>query len=878
MIQCLYMCADIKKTGKINMLHAALSAALVALIFTAVLIAERITPFGDGTFLMFDLKRQYVDYYAYYKTVLSGENNVRYSFSTTLGSGTVGFFAYYLTSPFLVILSIFDQTHITTGISIVIGLKLMLAALIMDAFLQRYLRRADTILPFELNSASIYIGSVSWAFSGFLFAHSMNMMWTDVIILFPLYILCLELLLAEDRKVPFIVFLWAMLVLNYYITFQVIIFTALWTIMRVIVLKYEKPFRLILKVVGCGVVAGAMSAALLLPTGIELMNSPKDITLLGLALTGKNLNSIDVLSKLPTLSYDYIEARFGYPQIYCGVLMVFLLLMYFWSKKISRREKIGMFVLIAVMMISFCLDIINIIWHAGMEPSGHPYRQAYLFVFLMTVCGTKALGSLDSDISIVSMGISFALMVVGMYYIRLGGYDHISDYSVAATFALIIFYAAVFVIFLISAGRKKKLIPVVLVFIMLSNMADLAANAVYTYHYQAMLSEKASDYAAVVSDTLDAVQFVKRQDSSFYRMENLKPRQQNDSLQYGYNGITHYSSAGMVYVRYFLQRMGFNDDTLYTSYGRDNTETADSILGIKYHVTDETVPSHHNYKKIYDGERDVYENPYPLSIAIETTDYDLVGIYDPKGNEPDNDMSHVPSVDAFSLQEEIYERLLKREVDIFDEALVTRSELVEDNGKYYYDYDVTAAGSGELYLYLDGLIGEAEGLSLFVDGEFLTSYGNASCTKVLNLGYRKRGDSLKVRVQGEEREYNFGEAHFVTENVAELKKAYEELSPRNCNVVKNTSSHIFIETGDCNGLFLTVPFEKGWTIQVDGKIVQPVAIYDSLTYIPIDTEGESHVVEMTFMPVGIWIGVLFSLLGLLVLVYIALSGNKGILL
>ena len=872
------MCADIKKTGKVNMIHAVVSAALVALIFTAVLIAERITPFGNGTFLMFDLKRQYVDYYAYYKTVLSGENNVRYSFSTTLGSGTVGFFAYYLTSPFLVILSLFDQTHICTGITIVIGLKLVLAAFIMDSFLQRYIRRADTMLPFELNSASIYIGSVSWAFSGFLFAHSMNMMWTDVIILFPLYILCLELLLAEDRKVPFIVFLWAMLVLNYYITFQVILFTVLWTIMRIVVNRYEKPLRLILRVAGCGVVAGAMSAALLLPTGLELMNSPKDITQLGLELTGKNLTPLDVFSKLPTLSYDYIEARFGYPQIYCGVLMVFLLIMYFLSKKISLRERIGMFVMMAVMMTSFCLDLLNLIWHAGMEPSGHPYRQAYLFTFMMIVCGVRALSSLDSDISIVNMGISFALMVVGMYYIRLGGYDHISDYSVMATSALVIFYAAVFVVFLISAGRKKKLIPAVLVLILLSNMADLTVNAVYTYHYQAMLSEKAGDYASVVSDTLEAVNFVKKEDNSFYRMENLKPRQQNDSLQYGYNGITHYSSAGMIYVRYFLQRLGFNDDTLYTSYGRDNTETVDSILGIKYHVTDDTAASHHDYKKIYDGARDVYENPCPLSVAIETTDYDLVGIYDPTGNAPDNEMSHVPSTDPFSLQEEIYERLLKRDVDFFDEADVSVSELIEDNDKYYYDYEVKVSSDGELYLYLNGLIGEAEGLSLFVDGEFLTSYGNASCTKIINLGYKRKGEELTVRVQGEDSEYNFGEAHFVTENVRELKKAYEELKPRNCSVVKNSSSHLLIQTGDCNGLFMTVPFEKGWTIQVDGKIVQPVAIYDSLTYIPIDTEGKSHTVEMTFMPVGIWIGVLFSLLGLLVLVYIALSGKKGILL
>ena len=61
---------------------------------------------------MYDLKRQYADYYAYYRTILSGKNNVFYSFSTTLGSGTIGFFAYYMTSPFIMLLSLFSRDRI----------------------------------------------------------------------------------------------------------------------------------------------------------------------------------------------------------------------------------------------------------------------------------------------------------------------------------------------------------------------------------------------------------------------------------------------------------------------------------------------------------------------------------------------------------------------------------------------------------------------------------------------------------------------------------------------------------------------------------------------------------------------------------------------
>ena len=413
---------------------------------------------------------------------------------------------------------------------------------------------------------------------------------------------------------------------------------------------------------------------------------------------------------------------------------------------------------------------------------------------------------------------------------------------------------------------------------MLSNMADLAANAVYTYHYQAMLSENASEYSSTVSNTLEAVNYVKQSDRSFYRMENLRPRQQNDSLQYGYNGITHYSSAGMIYVRYFLQRLGFNDDNLYVSYGSDNTETADSILGVKYHITDDETPSHYNYEKIFDSAMDVYENPYPMSVAVETTDFDLDSICDPTDNKPDSSMSHVPDIDAFKLQEEVYGRLLNRDVTIFDRADVSKSELKYENEKYCYDYVVRAASDGEMYLYIDGLIGKSENLVIYIGDELLTSYGNASCTKILNLGYMEAGEELRVRLQAENQDYDFGEAVFVTENVDLLRDAYEELKGRFAKVTKKSSSRLLIETGDCSGVFLTVPFEKGWTVTVDGQKTEPIAVYDSLTYIPIEGNSPSHMIDMTFMPVGIWIGVIFSLLGLLILIYLALYGKKGILL
>lgn len=860
--------------GKVNIWHSLVSGLFILVMFLSVLILAHIAPFGDKTFLMYDLKRQYVDYYAYYRTILTGKNNIFYSFATTLGSGTVGFFAYYLTSPFIMLLSLFDQDRIYLGITLIIGLKLMLAAFIMDFVLQKAFGISKNVSVLENSSVSIYIGAISWAFSGYLFAHSMNLMWIDVVMLLPLYIYFLEKLLVKNEKAPFIVVLSLMALLNYYITYQVVLFTALWTVSRIVVLGLKKPAAIVARVIYSSAIAGAISAFLMVPTFLELMDSPKDVTQLGMKLKNNNLSFVDLISKLPTLSYDEIEPRFGYPQLFCGVLLVALLLIYFLSKEISLKERICTFALVLIMMLSMGIDMINLIWHAGMEPSGHPYRQAFFFVFLVILCAVKTLLLLEKKNGFLIPAAVMMSMLMGLFFIRRGGYDHISGKTVLVNLALILCYMAGFFILFNAKRNKEMSANVILSVFLLINAFDLTANAYNTYNYQSLKCESGAEYSQIIRDNLEAISYVKGNDRYFYRMENLAPRQQNDALFYDFNGITHYSSAGLIYARYFLQRLGYNDDNLYTSYGHDNTETADSILGVKYLIGDGTIPVHANYQLFYEGARNSYQNPYALPFAVGTKDFDLEKVADDK--RPDSSMPHVPDLDPFALQEDVYSRITGKDQHIFIDADVSFGDVLEEDGKFKKIFEVTAATDGEMYMYLSGLIGAQEGLSIYRGEEFLTSYGNFSCTKVLNLGYLNKGESITITVLAENESDDFGRAVFVTEDVSGLEKAYKDAMEGGCLVTRLGSSRLKIETGDCNGVFLTIPYEDGWNIKVDGEKIKPLSVYDCFIYVPVVQNAEGHTVEMSFIPKGLIPGSILTILGLfcLVLVFIKESRSK----
>ena len=59
-------------------------------LFVALAIAGHVYPFGDNSFLTNDLKYQYIDFFAWFRRVLLGEANLRYSFSQGLGMNTWG--------------------------------------------------------------------------------------------------------------------------------------------------------------------------------------------------------------------------------------------------------------------------------------------------------------------------------------------------------------------------------------------------------------------------------------------------------------------------------------------------------------------------------------------------------------------------------------------------------------------------------------------------------------------------------------------------------------------------------------------------------------------------------------------------------------------
>ena len=867
--------------------YVILAGVITGVLYLALLATAHITPFGDHTWDMYDLKRQYIDFFSYYRRMFSGREGVLYSFETTLGSGMIGFFIYYLSDPLFLLLLPFSESRLPLGISLVIGVTLVLASIVMACFLIWMTGDGKGRMRFHTRGAAVLTGSVAWSFSGFFIAHSMNMMWTDVVLMFPVVIYTLETSFfagerGETPKSPlrYVLTISCLLFCNYYISYQILLFTALWILVRLWETKKKKPVRSVLEIAAYTFAAAGIDAVVLIPTLFELANSPKDIFQLGLKATGKMLSPLHVMSKALFDAYDVTQAISGQPQIYCGILVFCLAVLYFLSAKVSLRERIGRLILMGILMCSFCIDPFNLFWHALMEPSGHPYRQAPLFVFLTIICacaylagiGTADRGEEAEDENVRASGfrgmtvryaVTFAVMALFLILLTGRSYEYINGGMLAVNAVLICMSLIGLYIYEVSRtapGIGVRTVTALLLGVLL--ISELQRNADFTYGFLSGNADTQSGFAARINAVKPVVDALAETDGDFYRMENLTPREQNDGMMYGYRGVTHYSSAGMTYVRYFLQKLGFNDDRLLTHYGHDNTVTADMLLGIRYVMTEDEGLVHRAYERVQglpETGVSAYRNPYALSAAVSVTDFDLTGI-------ADIDNPQTIGSDPFALQEDIVSRLTGDKTDIFAEAEAAPGETPPDDGPVM-SVIVTPRIDGEVYMYLDGLMGKVQAMSVYRDDEFLTGYANYASYKILNLGYRRAGEQMAVRITCDGSEADFGRAIFVTEDISAVAAVYERLKPREIKVTQSGTSAVRFEVPEgAAGVFTSLPYEDGWSVP-GTRVYGALMFFDGET---VSRYAESGVLMMHFIPKGMAAGAAVSLVSAVLLAVILL--------
>lgn len=836
-------------------------AALVpaAILFLAYIVFG-VYPFGERSVLALDLNAQYVSYFEYMYDVFAGRESLFYSWSRSFSGEFLGLFAYYLASPFNFIVWMFPREHITEGLLMMILAKASASGLSMAFLLKRKRGFSDI---------TVVLFSIMYALSGYFTAHSINPMWLDGMIALPFVVTGVELACDKRKILPYVIPLLYIFYANYYIGYMTGIFSALYFLYYMLSGKTEvKTWKDAAKATAAygfsSVAAILMSCPIIFPVFRSLQlgkmsGADPDYSM------HENFNLSDMLLKLFPATYDTIRPE-GMPMLYCGTLALIFAVIYFAVGKASLRLRIAGGVLVGVLALSMFVKPVDMMWHGGQVPVWMPYRYCFCLMFLLVIFGAEAFEE-RGGVRTKTVGAVFAALMALLVFC-----DYASDKELVVLIP-IVFLGAVSAVCaaLINFQNDRVARTVVSCTLITLVCGELFVNAEVTFkraHDDIYYSSRES-YAGDIPKTRAVVDKLREMDGGFYRTEKTYHRTVNDPLSTGMYGVSHSSSTYNAKVIALMKKLGYGAREHYSRYD-GATLLTDDIFGIKYVLARNSVTVPYADPILYEGDISVFRNDDVFPMAY-LADLDIVG-------------SRLDGSSPFAAQETLA-RALSGGIEqfycqIYDFTFncqnINIGSTTDDHSSYkkridnedaFISYDVTMPAAGAAYMFFPTNYERECGL--YLNGSYLKNYFENENHSIVYLGDYESGDTFNVQLKLYEDAVYIREPIFCYLDRDVLAQFNAGIAARNAEttLVKKspTSLELTVNAAEDCALFASIPFEDGWTVEIDGERADILPAVDD-TFMCVKVPAGSHRITLNFLPAGLTVGLVMGSVGAILLV------------
>ena len=852
-------------------------------------------PFGDKTILRMDLYHQYGPLFAELYDRVMGGASLTYSWISGLGSSFLGNYFNYLSSPVGAIIMFFGHKNMPEAIAAMILIKAALSASTFTFYLKRSLKSQSFV------STSF---GVMYAFCAYMLAYYWNVMWLDAMVLLPVVLLGIERIINHGKPTTYIVGLALTMFSNYYMSYMMCIFSVIYFIyyfatynnLSSVVNRNYKPKTLIETAANnkflrsgtifafASIAAAGLMACVLLPVYGVLQSSS--------ATSGTFPSDLESYFNF----YDFFANHFAaltttirssgddvLPNVYCGVLTIILAPLYFFTKTISKKEKIATLSLLAILYASFNINYLNYIWHGFHFPNDLPYRQSFIYSFVLLVIAYKTFIRLR-EFKAVHFGIIGAALLAFVVLTQKLTSKNVTDSTVILTMILIVLYVVILTVF-----KDKKY-----------QAASVAALLIVCVCSEAVMCDTTAlsisvDKTPYVSD-YDEFQDVKKtldtiENGDFYRMELTDLRTRMDPSWYYYNGVSVFSSMASEIVSNLQDDLGMMSNRINSYTYNPQTPVYNMMFALKYIVNNESpnVLSAPYYTMITgNDEFEAYRNEYYLPIAFcVNNDVEAWAT-----EEYIDDWKFETSSDPFQLQGEFFnlatglgnpfERLTVSYITYNNVKPFT--EDIESTSFYFQKDNANAEGSTTFYIntekegnvYIGFDVSGQNNKDVIINSSLGTITHNADQECVLDLGRYQPNESISVTVPYDNASGTV-KMFVYTLNDKVFKKGYNKLSDGQLitetfedNYIKGT-----VVTEMDAILYTSIPYDKGWSVYVDGeKISEENILKIGQAMLGINIDRGAHEVEFKFEARGLKLGIIVSIATLAVLIFILLMIKK----
>ena len=791
-------------------------------------VINKIFPFGDRSFLNIDMYHQYFPFLTEFFHKLRSGESLFYSWNAGIGSNLVALYAYYLASPINWLCVLVPESILMEFMTYFVVVKIGLCGLTAAMYLSKH---------FQTEKMSVAFFALFYALSGYMAAYNWNVMWLDCIVLAPLILLGLESLVKEGKYKLYCLSLGIAILSNYYICIMICIFLVLYFLIVLLPLA-EKKIRACVHFASFSLLAGGIGALFLIPEVLALQLSrfssadfPKTLT--------EYFSVFDVLAR-HSFNVAIETGLDHWPNIFCSVAVFILFPLYLVNKGISSREKVGRLTLLLVLLLSFSYNIPTFIWHGFNYPDSLPCRQSFLYILLLlTVCmdAYLHLKEVSKRELAVSASAGFAFVLLAQKLVTDDAFD-------GKTWLLTILFLAIYALLLYAVHSQEKLPKYLVALCVLVMVVEAGANTLLTSLSTVSRPNYLENYKTY--NELYSEQAAAEPDA-FYRYEKTSRMTNNDAMLQDYPSLSMFSSTSNGLVNHFYDRYGMrNSKVYYCSDGMTPLMSALLAQGYTFSKDDLSSDGLFEFIKEKDGVS-LYRNQYSLPLGFmispdETFETMLIDDKDTAfavvAENKDDGMLPINRQNNLALR-------LGAEGDLFTEINC------EDNAGYA---TIPVPYSTRVYAYCD--TSKHNEITAYVNDEEIKKYKKTNNRYILDLGYHEAGEVITLKSEKENtfqlRAYSFDE-EYLGELLDELSQS--TLSIREMTSTKLRGSVTAVKDGY---LVLSIPYDPGFTIKVDGVKTEAALFEDMMIAVPLSA-GE-HDISVSYYPQGMTAGLLITLL------------------
>ncbi|MCR5141362.1 MAG: YfhO family protein [Ruminococcus sp.] len=841
-----------------SFLQISLSPFFVMLLMLHIYKGAKMYPYGTRSISWCDMSQQVVPLMNQFKDILDGKSSMFLNFSDSGGMNFYGVFFFFLASPFTLLVKFVPKQDMMMFMNVLVMLKLMTCALTSSLCL--------TFTRKKLDPVSVVLLSVMYPFCGYTMMYYQNIIWLDMMYLFPLLVMSLQRLTVKKKPLMYTIVLSACMIVNYYIGYMVVVFVLLFIAVYTIQnFNREHSFRVCRELAAGSFMAALLTAFVWLPSLIQYFHSGRGFTTVRETLENSKMQS----------AYMTI-----YPMLMCLGFPIVIVAADIVSKRERTKGNDRWLIMLGLTLIPFFIEPVNKMWHTGNYMS-FPCRYGFMTIYLMLYCSAYALEKAPEHrpgvLKYLAAAVCSVAAVLGCYrygsVTRLANEEKISRYAYTLwgnneSFELIL---GIFLMTLVAYGVLRffygRGIFVKNFFLIFCTVVFLIEVSVNSGIYITYSSEKNEETNASQGRVYDLAGRIDTDDGDggFTRVKSFSKIFNNNMIgALGYNSIAHYTSLNDRDYMETMRMWGYTGVWMETgSVG--GTRLSDAALSIGYEINGGCNGS----EEVYSSDAGfIHKFPQcmPMGVLVDKGSLDGCERFD-------------KNADRTSVQELLSEKLL-------GEQIITRyepSEPIEtEDGKYAVNngriliYRLDIKGSRELYFEcydeFSNHLSEPtyDSFKIKVNGEVVRdSYPDGGLNGIYALGeYSDCTVTVEILCRKSMAFRSLGLFGLDTERFDELCGQTEGIGMTRKGG-KLSGKVTLDEEKSC---FISVPYNDGLKVKVNGKRTEFTRVFGD--FIKIDLPAGENEVTVSMVPKGFAAGVLISVLGAAVLTVYLLFAKK----